>query len=174
MDAAPARVSGTGENRVSSRVVEPDPLLTLLKLLTRLDAWDTEELLRLSSEKDPRISGEAIRALTASAARQADLLTSLLTRIKEGLTPYPSSTALNLLEALLRLPTEILQPAEAELLAIVGSEIPAIRARLISSLTSGWTTHEGAFNVAQAALNDPAPGVRNRAVRTLRLLKGSP
>lgn len=170
---APARVFGSGENRVSSRVVEPDPVVTLLKLLARLDAWDTEELLRLSSEKHPTISGEAIRALTASAARQPDLLTTLLTRIKEGLAPYPSSTALNLLEALLRLPTEILQPVEAELLAIVGSDIPTIRARLISSLTSEWTTHEAALNVAQAAINDPAPGVRNNAVRTLRLLRGS-
>jgi hypothetical protein len=161
------------ENRVSSRVVEPDPLLTLLKLLTRLDALDTEELLGLSSEKDPRISGEAIRALMASAAGQPDLLASLLTRIKEGLSPYPSSTALNLLEGLLRLPSELLQPVEGEFLAIAGSEIPAIRARLISSLTSEWTTHEGALTVAQAALNDPAPGVRNRAVRTLRLLKRS-
>jgi hypothetical protein len=134
---------------------------------------DAEELVSLSSEKDPGISGEAIRALTALAARQADLLASLLTRIKEGLTPYPSSTALNLLEALLRLPTEILQPVEAELLAIAGSEIPAIRARLISSLTSEWTTHEAALNIAQAAITDPAPGVRNIAVRTLRLLRRS-
>lgn len=169
----PARVFGSGENRSSVRVVEPDPLVTLLKLLTRLDAFDPEELLSLSSEKDPGISGEAIRALTASAARRPDLLTSLLTRIKEGLTPYPSSTALNLLEALLRLPTETLQPVEAELLAIAGTEIPAIRARLISSLTADWTTHQGALNVAQSAFNDPAPGVRNSAVRILRLLRRS-
>lgn len=169
---APARVFGSGENRVSSRVVPPDPVVTLLKLLARLDALDTEELLRLSSKKDPRISGEAIRALTGSAA-DSDVLKSLLLRIKEGLKPYPSSTALNLLEALLRLPTELLQQVEAELLAISGSEIPAIRARLVSSLTSAWTTHEGALNVAQAALTDPAPGVRHSAVRTLRLLARS-
>lgn len=167
---APARVYGSGENRVSTRVVEPDPLLTLFKLLTRLDAWDTEEFLRLSSEKDPRISDEAIQALSGSAAADLDVLRSLLTRIMQGLAPYPSSTAINLVEALLRLPTETLQPVEGQLLALVGSEIPAIRARFISSLTADWVTHETACSVAQAAINDPAPGVRNSAVRTLRLL----
>ena len=167
---APAHVVGSGENRSSFRVVEPDPLVTLVKLLTQLNALDTEELLNLSSAIDPGISSEAIRALTASAASQPDLLRSLLTRIKEGLTSYPSSTALNLLDALLGLPRETLQPVEPELLAITGAEIPAIRARLISSLTSEWTTHETALQVVQGAINDPAPGVRNSAVRTLRLL----
>jgi hypothetical protein len=167
---APAHVIGSGENSSRIRVVEPDPLVTLVKLLTKLDALDTEELLSLSSAIDPGISGEAIRALTASAASQPDLLKSLLTRIKEGLTPYPSSTTLNLLDTLLGLPRETLQPVENELLAIAGAEIPAIRARLISSLTSEWATPEAALKVAQEAVNDPVPRVRNSAVQTLRLL----
>jgi hypothetical protein len=167
---APSRIVGSGETRSRFRVVEPDPLETLLKLLTQLDALDTEELLDLSSAKEPGISGEAIRALTAYASGQQDLLKSLLTRIKEGLTPYPSSTALNLLEALLRLPTNVLRPFEAELLAITDAEIPAIRARLISSLTSGWAERDVALAEAQKAIDDPSPGVRNSAVRTLRLL----
>ncbi len=169
---APARTGGSGENSYRVRVVEPDPLVTLVKLLTMLDALDTEELLSLSSLKEPGISGESIRALIVLSAGDQALLRSLLTRIKEGLTPYPSSTALNLLEALLRLPAGILRPVETELLAIAGAEIPAIRATLISSLTSGWAKHATALKVAREALNDPAPGVRNDAARTLRLLSG--
>lgn len=167
---APARTGGSGENSYRMRVVEPDPLETLVKLLIKLGALDTEELLSLSSLKEPRISGEAIRALTVLGAGDLALLRSLLTRIKEGLTPYPSSTALNLLEALLRLPAEILRPVETELLAIAGAEIPAIRARLISSLTSGWSERDAALATAQKAIDDPSPGVRNSAVHTLRLL----
>jgi hypothetical protein len=166
----PARIVGSGENQSSFRVVEPDPLVTLVKLLTELDALDTEELLNLSSATQPGISGEAIRALAAYAAGQPDLLRSLLTRIKEGLSPYPSSTALNLLHALLRLPAETLQKVEPELLAIAQAEIPALRASIISSLTSGWVTRDTALKTARGAINDPAPGVRNSAVRTIRLL----
>jgi len=166
----PVRSGGSGENSYRIRVVEPDPLVTLLRLLTRLDALNSEELLSLSSSKEPGISGEAIGALTAYAASQPDLLSSLLTRIKEGLRPYPSSTALNLLEALLKLPTNILQLVEAELLAIAEAEIPAIRARLISSLISGWVERNAALGAAQKAIDDPSPGVRNSAVCTLRLM----
>lgn len=167
---APAHTGGSGENSYRVRVVEPDPLVTLVKLLTKLGALDTEELLSLSSLKEPGISGEATRALTVLGAGDLALLRSLLARIKEGLTPYPSSTALNLLEALLRLPTGILRPVETELLAVAGAAIPAIRARLISSLTSGWAEHDAALAASQKAIDDPSPGVRNSAVRTLRLL----
>jgi hypothetical protein len=161
---------GSGKYRSSFRFVEPDPLVTLVKILTQFDALDTEQLLSLCSVIG-ELANEAIRLLTASAASDPDLMRSLLVRIKDGLKPYPSSTALNLLDALLGLPKETLQPVETELLAMTGAEIPSIRARLISSLTSEWTSHETAVNLAQAAIDDPAPGVRNGAVQILRLLK---
>lgn len=168
---APAHVTGTGENRSRFRVVEPDPLVTLLKLLTKLKALDTEDLLTLSSAKEPGIAGEAIIALTNSTASDQDLLRSLLTKIRMGLAPYPSSTTLNLFQALLKLPAKILEPVRPELLAVGESEIPAIRARLISSLTSEWVPVDIALQVAQAGIDDPIPGVRNSAVRTIRLLR---
>lgn len=167
---APARTGGTGENSFRIRVVEPDPRVTLVKLLTKLGALDTEELLSLSSGKEPGVSEQAIRSLTTDAATHPDLLKSLLTRIKEGLKPYPSATAVNLLDALLGLPANILQFFETELLGMYEAEMPVVRARIVSSLTSGWTSKETALGLAKRGIDDPVPGVRNSAVRTIRLL----
>lgn len=169
---APVRRGGSGDQSYTIRVVEPDPLGTLMMLLARLGAFGTEELLRLCEDQGHGVSGVAYKTLTAHAGVDPELLGSLLTRIKEGLPPHRSATALNLLDALLNLPSETLTRVSSALSAVLDANIPAVRARVVASLTAGWIDHQTALKLARKALSDPTPGVRNTALKTLRLLSG--
>lgn len=150
--------------------VPPNPRSALIKVLTRLGELDLEELLHCCEDAWHGVTDVAYEALSDRAGADINLLKSLLARIKDGLPPYESSTAVNLLYSLLRLPAEILSTVESNLLALNESSIPAIRKIIISSLTSEWVTYEAAHRLTKAALNDPSPAVRNSATNVLRLL----
>jgi hypothetical protein len=152
------------------RHIPPNPRSTLIKVLTRFGELDTEELLHYCEDGWHDVPDVAYEALAERAGADPNLLKSLLARINKGLPPYESSTAINLLYRLLKLPAETLSAVEPDLLALTGSDVPAIRDVIISSLTAEWVTSEAAGRLATEALNDPSPGVRNSATKVLRLL----
>ena len=151
-------------------VVPPNPRSALIKVLTRLGELETEELLRCCEDRWHDVPDVAYEVLAERAGSDPNLLRTLLARVNEGLPAYESSTAINLLYTLLKLPAETLNDVEPDLLALTGSPVPAIRSIIISSLTAEWVAYEAARRLATEALNDPSPGVRNSATKVLRLL----
>jgi len=151
--------------------IPPNPRAVLVKELTRMGAMGADELLRLCEDKWHDVRDTAVESLAGLAANNAELLRGLLVRIKDGLPGFDSSTAMNVLNALLALPAEVLKPAMSELLALADSTTPAVRARLVSALTSGWVDSSVTMAQVRQALSDPSPAVRNTATRTLRLLR---
>lgn len=151
--------------------IPPNPSANLVKELTRMNAMDAEELLNLCEDKRLNVSGTAAKCLATVVSHDSRKLQELLIGIKEGLASLSSSTVMNILNALLSLPTETLKPATQELLALTDSAIPAIRARVVLSFSSTWADPSIALAEARRALTDPAPAVRNAATRTLRLLR---
>jgi hypothetical protein len=151
--------------------IPPNPRAVLIKELARMSAMGADELLRLCEDKWHDVRDTAVESLAGLAANNAELLRELLVRIKDGLPGFDSSTAMNVLNALLALPAEVLRHAISELLALADSTIPAVRARLVSSFTGAWIDPDVALTQVQRALVDPNPAVRNAATRTLRLLR---
>lgn len=147
-----------------------NPSANLVKELTRMNAMDTEELLNLCEDKRHNVSGTAARCLATVASNDPRKLQELLVGIKEGLAGLRSSTVMNILNALLSLPAEALRPARQELLALADSDVPAIRARLVTSLSGSWADPNIALAETRRSLADSNPAVRNAATRTLRVL----
>jgi hypothetical protein len=141
-----------------------------VKELTHMNAMDAEELLNLCEDKRYNVSGTAVKCLATMVSNDSLKLQELLVGIKEGLAGFKSSTVMNILNALLSLPAEALKPATSELLALADSAIPAVRARLVTSLSGPWADPTVALAEARRGLADPNPAVRNAATRTLRLL----
>lgn len=152
------------------RTIPPNPRAVLIKELSRMNAMTVDELLQLCEDKWHDVRDAAVESLAGLAENNPELLRELLVCIKDSLQGFDSSTAMNVLNALLALPAEVLRHAISELLALADSTIPAVRARLVSSLTGAWIDPAVALIQAQKALGDSHPDVRNAATRTLRLL----
>lgn len=147
-----------------------NPRDLILKNLTRSAALSLEELLGLCEDLDHDVSNTAHDAIRAMVSNNEELLEALFGRIQDGLQPYKSSTALNLFNSLLKLPSEQLKSAESTLLDLEKYKIAAIRSRVISMLPAEWISSETALITAQRGLQDSSAGVRNVAVKTIRLL----
>jgi len=159
-----------GSSCSQCRRIPPNPSANLLKELSRMNAMDAEALLNLCEDKRYSVSGTAAKCLATLASTDSRKLQELLVGIKEGLAGLKSSTVMNILNALLSLPSESLKPASQELLALANSDIPAIRARLVTALSGTWADPNIALAETRRSLADANPAVRNAATRTLRLL----
>jgi hypothetical protein len=146
-----------------------NPRSLILENLIRLNVFSLDDLIGLYEDLDFDVSKTALAAIKKAANNEA-LLESILIRIQEGLPPFKSSTALNLFNSLLELPSEQLKAVESTILDINRFKITAIRKKIVSILTSEWVSPDAAITSAQNALQDPSPSVRNTAVRTFRLL----
>ena len=151
--------------------IPPNPSANLVKELTRMNAMGAEELLYLCEDKRHNVSGTAAKCLATVVSHDSRKLQELFIRIKEGPAGLSSSSIMNILNALLSLPTEALKPATQELLALTDSAIPAIRARVITSLVGIGADPSIALAEARRGLADPNAAVRNAATRTLRSLR---
>lgn len=152
-------------------IVAPQPRAAIFKVLIKLDAFKVDELLQLCEDKDFDISKEAYKTISKKASDDQTVLEELLKQIKDGLQSFKSSTAYNLLNDLLALPADKLKTVESKVIQILESKIPAIRERIISKLTGEWISPNKALLQAENSLKDTSPSVRNRAIKTLRLLQ---
>ncbi|MCI5138837.1 MAG: HEAT repeat domain-containing protein [Candidatus Electrothrix sp. AR1] len=58
--------------------------------------------------------------------------------------------------------------AETQILALLDSSLPELRAETLKILTGGWLANETARELAEKFLDDPDIHVRNQAVAALR------
>jgi hypothetical protein len=151
--------------------IPPNPSANLVKELTRMNAMDADELLNLCEDKRHNVSVTAAKCLATVVSHDSRKLQELFIRIKEGPAGLSSSSIMNILNALLSLPTGALKPGTQELLALTDSAVPAIRARVITSLLGTWADPSIAMAEARRGLADPNAAVRNAATRTLRSLR---
>jgi hypothetical protein len=93
-----------------------NPRSLILENLIRINAFILDDLIGLYEDLDFDVSKTALKAIKKAVNNNEALLESILSRIQEGLPPFKSSTALNLFNSLLEIPSEQLKAVESILL----------------------------------------------------------
>jgi len=144
------------------------PRVEILKLLSRVSALPLHEWLDACRDPHQHVRKAALQGVTRTLTSQPEYILEVIGDVNKG--QHPSSV----LEAILSLPTAHLVSEQKTLLALFSSESAILRRIMIrNAATATWLTKEQAINVAQVALEDSDPTIRNLAVTTMRRLKSS-
>ncbi len=144
------------------RMVPPEPRKHLVHLLFKAGALSFHELLELTCEKGYGVAEEARKALVQWAFSDSDIMRNTVAEIDKG------SSSGELLKEFLNQPVDQLRRISDQLLTLLHSTSPAVRARIIGSFSSEWIAPDVARALAQKMLRDDAPEVRLAAARVLR------
>ena len=151
-----------GSSCPSCNVVPPSPRAALVRILTILKALSHERLISLCRDDCSDVAEAARKGLVEIASSDGEKFRQLLDGI--ALEEVP----IQVLEELLALPVDSLNPHAGAIAALAQSPSVPVRLSLLRSLPSGWASHALAHDILNAGLCDPDPAVRTQATRSLR------
>lgn len=154
----------TGGSCPDCSVVPADPRSGIVKALVRVHGESMEWLVKLLHHCRHDVVETAAASLAKMASESHDVFERLVQELGHGTIPVRG------LDEILKLPHEVLLRESLLLLSLLRSDKDVIRARIVSSLSSGWLTRKRAVSLAEEATKDPSEKVRNSAVRACRIL----
>jgi hypothetical protein len=150
---------------VKSGTVPPSPRKKLVQVIDQLNGFTVSELVELCSDPRKDVKDAARDALLRLCKSEESALNNVIDLIQQ------ERASINILAKLIELPAEILQSTEKQILALLDSPLPELRAETLKMLHGGWLADETAMELAEKFLDDPDVHVRNQAVATLRELE---
>jgi hypothetical protein len=135
----------------------------LLQFLLSKEGLTFENGLQLIQSPDAEVQAIAAAALVSRPT--AEHLAQVIHKVVEHqLPPF-------VLENVLAVEAEALREVQGELRELLQLPWDTLRERMVEALaTAGWVSRDEALSRAKAALKDPALGVRNQAVMTIRYI----
>jgi hypothetical protein len=159
-------VTFRGSSCPKCHIVPPNPRRALIHVLAALNDFSESELLTLTSDDDNEVRTQACRSLVAVAVTRDELLEDILERVASG------TLRIEVLNELLSRPIEDVRRASRPLLKVAHSEVPNVRARILTALDDTWVDHAVANALLRNGLTDESPQVRNSATKALRARSG--
>jgi hypothetical protein len=154
----------TGSACPECRTVTSSPCADILKALARVREQIISDLIDWSDDGRSDFQGRAVSILMGLVSGEESQMHGLLNAVNQG------EAKPKILDAILALPTEVLQLSSEHLKQLVSSDHEWVRTRIIRSLPSGWIAKEDGMTIARDALEDRNEGVRNEAVKAMRAL----
>ncbi|HSY19710.1 MAG TPA: hypothetical protein VK815_15310, partial [Candidatus Acidoferrales bacterium] len=148
-------------------VVPPAPHGEIVRILAAIGAASMERLLELCEDDWGSVQDAAVETLTDWGKRDANLLRKLLRRFVRGGGPT------KLLDALLKLPSDLLTQVIPELTLLARSRARDVRIQFFEMLPSLPIANTDSRGLATKGINDTEASVRNAAVRSLRVLSSN-
>jgi len=150
---------------VKSGTVPPSPREILVQVIDQFNGFTVTELAELCGDPRKDVKDIARDAVLRVCNSDASALNTVIDLIQQEQAP------ISLLTKLSELPPELLRSAEKQILALLDSSLPELRAETLKILSDGWLADETARDLAGKFLDDPDVHVRNQAVATLRKIE---
>lgn len=148
------------------RTVLPSPREALVRQLGKAGLLTLDRLIELCNDQRDDVKQAAAR-LAATKAAEENAISDLLARVDSGELPD------HILCEIVALPTEALHSAKDDLVSLLHSNCAHVKEVIMSALArGGWIDLIEAKALARATLRGDDPGVRDRALETLRTLGG--